>query len=221
MSVPNYSVVPIAEADIPAIGGLLQDSKLCLAINRFLVKDWPNFAIQKPHYTKAVEGGMANPDTTCLKVVNDTSQLPVAHLFYTRKTVPPRDQSSTATETKSEDAKDEVPAGFIADPYWTVVKTVEELEPEFDTDEYMELTHVYVEPSSRGQGIGSWLFQIARDAATTAGLPFTICAEPDHHDFFVKRGFKDVKSVDIDLNKWAAPLSGYGVFRLARMVFVE
>ncbi|KAI8630596.1 hypothetical protein F5Y19DRAFT_483928 [Xylariaceae sp. FL1651] len=217
-SVPNYTVVPITKDDIPTIGTFLQDSKLQLAINRFLIKDWPNEPVQKALYTGAIEGGVKSTQTTSLKVMSDASGLPVAHLFYTKtksRTSASDEPTTGGTEGRNDN---KVPAGVIPEVYWTVIDAVEELKPDFNTEEYMELTHIYVEPSSRGQGIGSWLVRIAQEDATAAGLPFSICAEPNHHGFFLNRGFKDVKKFDVELTKWAAPLSGYGTFRISRMV---
>ncbi|KAI1274707.1 hypothetical protein F5Y07DRAFT_372597 [Xylaria sp. FL0933] len=221
MPVPNYSVAPITKDDVPTIGGFLQDSKLQLAINRFLIVDWPNNSFQKAHYTDAIKGGLSNPRTTSLKVTDNTSGQIVAHLFYTKKASSPGEGQSSATEGDGEQANNQAPDGIVPDVYLAVMDAVKELEPNLDTDEYIELTHLYVEPSSRRQGIGSWLLQIIQEAAAAEKLPLTLFAEPNHHDFFVSHSFRDVKHVDIDLQKWAAPLSGYGVFRVSRMVFEE
>ncbi|KAJ2987588.1 hypothetical protein NUW58_g4423 [Xylaria curta] len=221
MSVPNHSVIPITKDDIPTIGVFLQNSKLQLAINRFLFKDWPNSQAQRAHYTSVIEGALSNPQTTCLKVINDISKQPIAHLFYTRHTLSRAKQCQPTTEEKVEGMNIEVPAGFAPGVYRAVKKAAKELEPEFDNDEYIDLTHLYVDPGSRGQGIGSWLLRIAQEAAATAQLPFSVCVEPTHRGFFANRGFQDVKNVDIDLREWAAPLSGYGVFRISRMAPLE
>ncbi|KAF2971634.1 hypothetical protein GQX73_g2032 [Xylaria multiplex] len=221
MSVPNHSVVPITKDDVPIIGGYLQASKLQLSINRFLINDWPNFPLQNAHYTSVIASSLANPQMTCLKIVNDTSQQPVAHLFYTRKSSRSMGRDRLSTEESGGEGSRKVPVGFVPDVYQTVMDFAQELQPEFDTEEFIELTHLYVEPSSRGQGMGSWLLQIARQAATDAKLPFTLCSEPTHHDFFVSRGLRDVKTVDVDLRKWAASLSGYGIFRMSRMQSTE
>ncbi|KAI0424387.1 hypothetical protein F5Y09DRAFT_324553 [Xylaria sp. FL1042] len=219
MPVPNYSVVPATEDDIPILGDFLQDSKLQLAINRFLILDWPNFPFQKAHYTNAIKGGLSNPRTTSLKVIDNTSGKLVAQLVYTKKVSPPGEGESSTTEGNGGEANNEVPVGIVPDVYWAVMDAVKELEPNLETDEYIELTHMYVEPSSRRRGIGSRLLQIVEEAAAAENLPLTLFAEPNHHDFFVGHGFRDVKDVDIDLRKWAAPLSGYGVFRVSRMIF--
>lgn len=273
MPIPNYSIAPITKDDIPAIGTFLFNSKLQLAINRFLITDWPNLPLQKPHYTGAIERALSDPDTTSLKVVNDITGEPVAHLFYTKKATLHRRVEGGGKSASEGDGGDkemkmkkDVPAGFNPDVYQTVMDFVEELEPEFETDEYMgertvfffffhrslsllpthqtgtipnptlqssvqkkliprkiltELTHIYVEPSSRNQGIGTWLLQMAREAARDAGLPFTACAEPNFHRFFVNRGLKDAKYVDVDLRRWAVEKSGFGVFRVSRMVVSE
>ncbi|KAI0856461.1 hypothetical protein F4860DRAFT_506674 [Xylaria cubensis] len=207
MSVPNHRVVPMTVDDIPIISSFLQDSKLQLAINRFVIKDWPNPPAQSALYTKAVEGALSNPQATSLKVVDDVSKQPVAYLFYTKQKVPSADR--------------EVPAGVVPEVFWAVTRATQELHSDFQNEEFIALTHVYVKPSSRRRGIGTWLLQMAQKHAADEKLPLRITAEPNHHDFFVNRGFRDIKHVDVDLTEWAAPLSGYGTFRLWSMVSTE
>lgn len=241
MPVANHSVIPISKDDIPAIGAFLQASKLQLTINRLLVKDWPNPPLQKAHYTRAIENAVSNPQITSLKVINNTTGEAVAHLFYQKKSSARGGKDEPAQGNKKEQMEMVVPAGFTPAVYWAVMEATNKLEPKLDTDEYIgkaptseaiinssinnyhdflptELTHLYVEPSSRGQGIGSWLLQIVQEAAAAANMPLSLCSEPNYHGFFVKRGFKDQEHADIDLMQWAAPYTGYGVFRLTRMV---
>jgi hypothetical protein len=59
------------------------------------------------------------------------------------------------------------------------------------------------------------------EKSKAAGIPLTLVAEPESHEFFIKKGFEDAKSVDIDLRKWAPPHSGYGLFRISRMGIPE
>jgi hypothetical protein len=56
------------------------------------------------------------------------------------------------------------------------------------------------------------------EKAKTAGLPIVVSAEPAAHVFFQHRGFRDVKHAVIDLRKWAPEYTGFGEFRLTRMV---
>ncbi|KAI1303869.1 hypothetical protein F5Y03DRAFT_407170 [Xylaria venustula] len=218
MPIPNHSVAPVTKDDIPTVSGFLQDSKLHLAINRFLIKDWPNLSFQNVNYTRAIEGSLSNPEATSLKVVDDTSGQIVAYICYTKRPSGPVKNEKLDPEGDESQTNEEIPAGFVPDVYRAVMNADRELEPNLDTDEYISLTYLYVEPSSRRQGIGSWLFQIAQDAAVSQKLPLTLFSEPDPHEFFVNRGVRDVKKVDIDLRKWAAPMSGYGLFRVTRMV---
>lgn len=76
-----------------------------------------------------------------------------------------------------------------------------------------------MKPSLRRRGIGSLLVQIAFDKAKAEGLPLVVLSEPEAHPFMVKQGFTDRKHVDIDLAKWAAPYSGFGLFRLFEMIW--
>ncbi|RYC65466.1 hypothetical protein CHU98_g742 [Xylaria longipes] len=193
--------------DIPTMSSFLQDSKLHLAINRFLIEDWPNPPVQNALYTEAVKSGLSNPQTTCLKVVGDISKQSVAYLFYTKQKLPR--------------GKNEVPAGVVPEVFWTVTTAVQELQSDLQAEEFIGLTHIYVKPSSRRRGIGTWLLRMAQEHAADEKLPFRIIAEPNHHDFFINRGLRDKKHVDIDLTRWAAPLSGYGTFRISSMVSAE
>ncbi|KAI1387598.1 uncharacterized protein F4822DRAFT_288148 [Hypoxylon trugodes] len=237
MSIPNHTILAATEADIPILTGFLQDSKLHLAINRFLFRDWPAEAAQCANYRSAVEFGVKNPQTTSLKVVNDASGKIVAHMYLRRMsdnenpdTPSESDESDSEKDEQSQNVDDkqdedknqdqsQIPDIFVPEVYEKVVEAMNQIEPEITGDHY-ELTHIYVDPASRRQGIGTQLIQVCHDRAQAEKLPLTICVEPNHHDFFVKQGFKDEKYVDIDLRQWAAENSGYGNFRISRMNFV-
>ncbi|KAI1079345.1 hypothetical protein F5B20DRAFT_544572 [Whalleya microplaca] len=220
MSIPGHSILPVVEADLPTLTEFLQASKLQLAINRFLFKDWPAVSAQRANSRAAVESGLRDPQTNSLKVVNDSSGIIVAHLFLTRHSSSNSETRSTSSSGKAAEKESQsqvqVPQSMVPAVLETVRDAMRELKPEFDGD-YIELTHIYVEPSSRNQGIGTQLVQVCRDRARADGLPLTICAEPNHHDFFLKRGFRDTKHVDIDLRHWAPEHNGYGIFRVSRM----
>jgi hypothetical protein len=83
--IPNHTVSNFAEADLLTIAKHLRESKLELAINRFLFKDWPNEEAQTANYNRAIESGFKNPDSEKLKVVDDTTGKIVAHLVVTHK----------------------------------------------------------------------------------------------------------------------------------------
>ena len=84
-----------------------------------------------------------------------------------------------------------------------------------------ELTHIFVKPLHRNNGIGSQLVRLAVERAGEVEIPLTVCSEPGSHDFFLKRGFTDTKFADIDLTKWAPKYSGFGIFRLSGMVILK
>jgi hypothetical protein len=49
--VPSHAISPMTESDVETCGGLHQDSKFKLAINRFMVQGWPNIPFQRSHFT--------------------------------------------------------------------------------------------------------------------------------------------------------------------------
>lgn len=60
--------------------------------------------------------------------------------------------------------------------------------------------------------------QKAFEAAETEHVPLVVGSEPASNTFFTKLGFKYIKHCDIDLSKYAPPHSGFGVFRLTKMM---
>lgn len=129
MSIPNHSILPVSASDLPTLAQFLRSSKLQLAINRFLFKDWPNEAAQIANYTSAVESGFKDPDpsTDRLKVVDDKSGEIVAHLVLTRKR-----PSSTEASTDQEDEKQNVPNGVDPEVFTTVTKAVTKVDQEME-----------------------------------------------------------------------------------------
>jgi N-acetylglutamate synthase-like GNAT family acetyltransferase len=80
------------------------------------------------------------------------------------------------------------------------------------------VTFIFIKPTHRRSGIGSQLVQLAVEKAKDAGIPLHVTTEPDAHEFFLSQGFKDTKSSDIDLAKWASKNSGFGIFSLFGMI---
>lgn len=82
----------------------------------------------------------------------------------------------------------------------------------------IELTYIIVAPEHRGQGLGQSMLSHVVNKAKSEGLPVVLVSEPQAYGYWVKKGFKDTKHLDIDLEQWAAPYSGFGTFRLSGMV---
>lgn len=76
-----------------------------------------------------------------------------------------------------------------------------------------------VKPFAQRKGLGSKLVQLGFDRARVAGIPLTVCAEAPSIPFFTAIGFKETNHVDMDLRKYAPANSGFGMFRLAGMLW--
>lgn len=101
MSLPNHSIQPVREADLPFLASFLHTSKLALPINRLLFKEWPNDAAQKPLYAGAMRSGFEDADVDDLKCVDaDTGEI-VAYIAISRKRPGP---DPTADRLKRSDA---------------------------------------------------------------------------------------------------------------------
>jgi N-acetylglutamate synthase-like GNAT family acetyltransferase len=82
-----------------------------------------------------------------------------------------------------------------------------------------EITYIIVSPTHRGRGIGKMLMEYVLEKAKSLDIPVALSSEPQVYSFFRRWGFEDTKHVDFDLAKWAPPYSGFGVFRLAGMIW--
>ena len=220
-----YSILAATHDDLPVLAAYLQASKLNLAINRFLYNNWPNNEVQKAKYTSAIAGSLDEPTTTSLKVVNTTTGELIAYMFLTpRKSgKSKKPQNSTADGGSMDGLNREVLAA--------VEKVVAEINRQWADTDYLglfiasklpntlsntpiELTHIFVKPEFRKQGIGSQLIQRAFEEARAANVSLVTCAEPLAYDFFKNRGFQSTKHGDIDLRLWSPEYCGYGIFRI-------
>ncbi|KAF2713410.1 hypothetical protein K504DRAFT_369076 [Pleomassaria siparia CBS 279.74] len=214
----EYSIHPLLHSSLPTLAQFVQDSKLGLTINRVLVKDWPNLAAQKEHYTKSIEANFENEASGRWKVVvggGEDGEM-VGHLVLTRVGRGDGKGGGHGEEGGGKPGGRTAP-GFMNDAVFAaVMDAVEALAVPLSLDR-LELTHIYIAPSHRRHGLGSRLLQLAISKAEEAGVPLMLASEPEAHGFFVKRGFADRGYVDIDLAKWAEEKSGFGIFRLRGM----
>lgn len=135
MSVPNHTIVPVTEDDVPTIAGFLQASKPQLAIYRFLFKDWPKDSAQLAQYTGAVESGFEDPLFTTLKVVDDRSGETVAHLAFARRKA--RVSEAEVSAVDEADGHRHIPNFFVIEVFSTMGRTVRELDQELEGIEHI------------------------------------------------------------------------------------
>jgi GNAT superfamily N-acetyltransferase len=237
MSMSKHSVQPFVQADVPTQANFLVAAKLQLSINRFLFKDWPNEPAQRAMYTDAAKGNFEGAENTCLKIVNDASGDMVGYIVITHR---PAGKPLFAKNdpNANQEQQPSTPEGFNPEVLPTVVKMIEDVHKEMNGIEHIrsfahfseslslrlttritDITHLYVQPSSRRQGLASMLVQRSFDMAKAAGLPLVVGTEPAAHDFFLSRGFKDSRHFDVDLSKWAPPYCGWGIFRFSGMIY--
>ncbi|KAF2501735.1 hypothetical protein BU16DRAFT_577817 [Lophium mytilinum] len=216
---PGYSIHPITTPDIPTISSFVAASKLPLAINRFLFKDWPNEAIQLAHSTKAVEASFQASGSKLLKVVDDETGEIVGHLVTTRKAGKEKVRRAEGEGV----TKGGVPEYIVPEVSERVMSAARELEGGVEGRgvDYLTLTHSYVRPSHRGRGIWSSLMKLLLEKGKQAGVPVFVCSEPQMRRSFLELGFEETGYVDIDLREWAEEKCGWGVFRLSGLVSEE
>lgn len=239
----GYVLESATSEDIPTLTDFLVKSKRHLVFNRFLYKNWPNEEQLYANCKATVSNGIYYPEMNSLKVVNTTTNKTVAYLLVARVVKPEYLTPADARNEKRRERRDAQErnkrAGVIN---FAVVDTMLEAirrlgNPEGDhLGKYLEplhvtrlretvsnhfqteIKHIYVEPSSRKLGIGTALLRECLDRAVWEGLRLTVNAEPNHHEWFLRRGFIDVVVSDVDLRQFAPEHSGYGQFRISKMI---
>ncbi|KAE8371403.1 acyl-CoA N-acyltransferase [Aspergillus bertholletiae] len=213
MASPSYTIRPVELPDIPALGELLYTSKLALTINRLLFKDWPNEAAQRQNYLGALKGiEVDSPESRT--VVDNVSGKVIGHLALNR-----RRPVETPEQPRGEATKRDLPDFFTPEVVTAVLEAVAEISQEVKTIDHYEITYIVVNPEYRHCGIGKDLMDYVLNKARSTGVPVTVSAEPQIYEFFKQYGFQDTKHVDFDLAQWAAPHSGFGLFRLAGLIW--
>lgn len=99
MSASTYTISPLAADDLQVAGDFLHTCKLALPINRLLVEDWPNPAVQIPMYHGAISGSLDNPKVEQLKAIDSTSGMFVGFITFTRNH--PEAQTAESAPTTS------------------------------------------------------------------------------------------------------------------------
>ncbi|KAJ5116131.1 hypothetical protein N7456_000479 [Penicillium angulare] len=212
----DYTIEPVVEADLPTLGNFLHSAKLALSINRLIFLNWPNDKLQISLYSKAVKSGHENPSAECFKAVDNNTQEIIGYIVLGKK-APEEPEQDTG---KERDAPTQAPPEGLNPPLLAevngavggVLKTVQ------DKDRF-EITYMCVKPFAQRHGIGSKLVQLGFDRARAAGIPLFVCAEAPSIPFFTALGFKETEHVDIELRKYAPDNSGFGIFRLAGMIW--
>ncbi|KAL2793937.1 hypothetical protein BJX66DRAFT_351492 [Aspergillus keveii] len=213
---PSYILTHFTPSHIPQTSELLFSSKLGLTINRLLFKNWPNEAVQRRNYTAVLES-LPRSGVEALSVLDEDSGEVLGHLSLTRKMPAERKEEDKGEEKAVKEQ--EVPDIFTPEVLSAVQAAVSELSSGLEGVDHLEITYIIVSPTHRGRGIGKMLMEYVLEKAKTLDIPVALSSEPQVYSFFRRWGFEDTKHVDFDLAKWAPPYSGFGVFRLAGMIW--
>ncbi|KAJ0422004.1 hypothetical protein BJY00DRAFT_311406 [Aspergillus carlsbadensis] len=220
---PSYKLTPFDASHIPQTAELLLASKLGLTINRLLFNNWPNEAVQRRNYTAVLEN-LSGSGIEALSVLDERSGDVVGHLSITRKMpVQGMSMSMGASEEEEEDglrkAPQDVPDFFNREVLAAVQAAVTELSSGLEDVDHFEITYIIIAPTHRTHGIGKMLMEYVFEKAKSLNIPVAVSSEPQVYSYFKKWGFEDTTHVDFDLAEWAPPYSGFGIFRLAGMIW--
>ncbi|KAH6689495.1 hypothetical protein F5X68DRAFT_73084 [Plectosphaerella plurivora] len=214
----SLSITPFTSDDLPVLAGFLHTAKLNLAINRLLIREWPNEVPQKANCTNAIQGSLNDPDSECLKAVDTATGDILGFAVLTRKR--PQAQPQDAGEGDSDAPKSQCPDFMNPTVFNSVMQAASELGKVVQGVDHFDITYIYVKPSHRRTGIASKLLDTFKERCKAESLPLCIQIEPAGYRFFISQGFEDNGHHDFDLAQWAEPNSGLGVFRLAAAKWV-
>lgn len=87
---------------------------------------------------------------------------------------------------------------------------------------YIAFNTLVVDPSAQGQGIGTALIRWVTEKADEAGIYCWLQASPVAHSLYLKAGFKDVDSFEVDLREFAPGSTnggwGWGIYKHVSML---
>ncbi|KAJ5621561.1 hypothetical protein N7528_006344 [Penicillium herquei] len=210
----DFRIERIDREDLPFLGKFIHSAKLALSINRLIYLNWPDEELQSAQYLRAVTSGFHNTSAECFKAIDNVTGEIVGYINITGKS-----QEAENLSDKNPDPKAPIPDGLNPPLLAEVDNAVSEIAKETDGMERFAITYMCVKPTAQRNGVGSKLVQLGIDRAKAGGVPLTVCAEAPSIPFFTSLGFVETKHVDMDLRKYAPDNSGFGIFRLAGMIW--
>ncbi|KAJ5733718.1 hypothetical protein N7493_002504 [Penicillium malachiteum] len=187
----DFRIERIDKEDLPFLGKFIHSAKLALSIN----------LLKSRHF------GFHGTSAECFKTIDNVTGEIVGYIDITAKS-----QEAENLSDKKPDPKSPIPEGLNPPLLAEVNNAVGEIAKETDGMERFVLTRIR-------RGVGSKLVQLGIDRAKAGGVPLTVCAEAPSITFFTSLGFVETRHVDMDLRKYAPDNSGFGLFRLAGMIW--
>ncbi|KAJ5707570.1 hypothetical protein N7488_007371 [Penicillium malachiteum] len=208
----DFRIERIDKEDLPFLGEFIHSAKLALSINRLIYLNWPNEELQSAQYLRAVTSGFHDTSAECFKAIDNVAGEIVGYINV-------KSHKAENLLDKKPDPKSPIPEGLNPPLLAEVNNAVSEIAKETEGMERFVITYMCVKPTTQRHGVGSKLVQLGIDRAKAGGVPLTVCAEAPSIPFFTSLGFVEMKHVDMDLRKYAPDNSGFGIFRLAGMIW--
>jgi len=209
---PSLHILPVVEADVPALAQLHQDALEPVLQGHFIYTSKAAEAELKPKiFLGEIGKAVANPANVVVKAVDATSGEIVGYGKYT--------VLDGTIKAKSGGNQDGFPPGINEEYCRTLFEGLAKKHNDYMAGKpHIFLNTVMVPPSKQGQGIGSALVKWMTDKADEAGLETYLSSLPAACSVYKKLGFEEVDFFEMDLSQWSKPYEGYGVFRNSEMV---
>ena len=206
-------------AELEALAELNAQAQLTDALNAFNFDDWPERGGHSAFYRLRVQMSMDNPQCRIIKATDSTTGETMGFVALT-------------VSRKGAEAK---PIGDIVPPpllnmqfIGKIYNLLTEFKKYFEDKEHCCKPHYFfrklaltftvisslsVHPKNQKRGVGSALVEECIRIADEANLPSYLNSFAVAHDLYLRLGFEDLESFEIDLNEIGKKYRGYGIFR--------
>lgn len=209
------TIAPATAADLPTLAHIMPLAMQADLINRMLFPDSVyDLTLTSKSLLSSYEAEFRKPNMHFFKATDTATGKIVGfgNLSFVDKTAP------TAMPLAKEAVKSEPPSlpegmhmAFAARLFGSLAaKRTQHMSA---YPRYAHWSGLHVAPTHQRRGIGSALLKYGLETLEAGALPIWLSTQMRGRNLYLKWGFEDVDSVDIDLTEFGGDWSGYGVHR--------
>ncbi|KAF7967568.1 hypothetical protein HWV62_33767 [Athelia sp. TMB] len=215
----NITISPAIASDLPTLAHIMPLAMQADLINRLLFPDSVyDLTLTSKSLLSAYEGDFRNPNMHFFKAIdNITGEIVGFGNLSFQENTPP---TAAAEPENSEQAGPAPPEGmnmaFAGRLFGGLAAKRKQHMSAYP--KFVAWHGLHVVPAHQRRGIGSALLKYGFETLGAGELPVWLSTQMRGRNLYLKWGFKDVDSVDIDLKEFMGEWNGYGVHRSPCMV---